>query len=1493
MRSFSTMSRPSRRAVGILLGGLSVVGLALLFAFGGAGAGARSQSWGPNDPDPPFGLFETESAGLRRAAEAVSGGPASSVAQVGTPAAGASRGAAPTGDTATATSTAKDSGPVVAAAMDDATVPVGTLPTGVAVNATRAYVANSQSNSVSVIDLTAGPPSVITTVPVGAFPVGVALSGDNSQVYVTNYNGSSLSIISTATNAVTNTVAVGSRPNGVIRVGASVYVANLTGNSISVVNPATATVTNTVTLGGAPLIAPSGLAANAGGTRLYASDARNGKLLVLDLTVSPPALLSSSTTVGSFPAYVAVAGTTGYVANPGSNSVSVVNLAVSPPTVTATVPVGTSDYGIVAQPSLNQVFVTNSGSNNLSVINTTSNTAVGTFPTGTKPNAIALTPDGTTAVLSNQGSNTVSILHVNQKPVNTVPGAQTVNANGTGSSNTLVFSVGNGNAISTTDDAGTNPVKVTLSVSHGTLTLSTTVGLTFNSGANGTATMAVTGTLTDINAALAGLTYTPTTAYIGADTLTMTTDDQGNEGIGQVQTDQDTVAITVQNVAPVVNNVSYTGAVGNTIFGVGITPAQPETHASGTVLSGSSDPNNDTLTAGPATITSANGGTVTMASNGTFTYVSAPGYTGSDTFTFTVSDGHGGSTNGTATVAVANRVWYANNALGVNGNGTSVSPFNTLANLRGVGDVDSPGDFIFLYTGAGNYAGGLPLEANQQLIGQPQDLVVNSVTLWTGAGTNPTITNAAGVGIVLAQNNTIRRVNVANTSSAGINGSGINTTDIGPNMSISNSGGAGFSLFGGGSGNVTFAANITHSSSAGRSVFIGGRTGGTVTISGSVNDSAGGVQTDTNTGATINFTGGLTLSGPTETFKATGGGTVNVTGTNTLSSTAVAALTVTSTTIGASGLTFQSINQNGGTNGIVLSNTASTGGLTVTGTGTAGSGGTIQNTTGAGISLTSVGGVVTLTDMATTGVSGADVLLNGGGANFTFNGPITNTAGRSVDVSNRTGGTALFSGAISDTGTGINLSSNTGATINFTGGLSMSTGSNPAFAATGGGTVNVTGSANTIATTTGVALNVANTTIGASNLNFRSISAGTAATGPTSGIILDSTGSSGGLTVSGTGAAGTGGTIQKTSNSGIQANSTRNLNLSWMTIANNGDAVNEGGVRLTDVFGTGQLTSSSVTGASEDNVYISNGSGTLTSFTVQGPNCFVGNNSLTTGNIGVGAFATGTANMTVTVNNCSFAGNRTETLRGDTADSSTLNATFTNNTITAGTGGNNQGNIGVNVSTALTSTLTYLVQNNKIGTDGITNAPLMNHGINVFAAGSSTATGKVLSNTIRMAGAGMSGTGIRLFQQDSGKLNANVDSNTVSNVGFDFGIDATDNGSGVMASTGQLNVAVTNNNASTLSAAINAIRVRGRRDTTTCARITGNTATTNGGAEGLSVSQANTAFYNLEAPPPGSITAATAATRLGTLNPGAVGVSASAATSFTAVAAGSCTSIPT
>jgi large repetitive protein len=103
-------------------------------------------------------------------------------------------------------------------------------------------------------------------------------------------------------------------------------------------------------------------------------------------------------------------------------------------------------------------------------------------------------------------------------PTITAPSAETVATNGT-----LTFSAANSDAITVADSGpGASSDSLSLSVSHGQLTLSTTSGLTFTTGTNGSASFTVTGSVANLNAALSGLTYAPTSGYTGSDTLAAT-----------------------------------------------------------------------------------------------------------------------------------------------------------------------------------------------------------------------------------------------------------------------------------------------------------------------------------------------------------------------------------------------------------------------------------------------------------------------------------------------------------------------------------------------------------------------------------------------------------------------------------------------------------------------------------------------------------------------------------------------------------------------------------------------------------------------------------------------------------------------------------------------------------------------------------------------------------------------------------------------------------
>jgi VCBS repeat-containing protein len=213
--------------------------------------------------------------------------------------------------------------------------------------------------------------------------------------------------------------------------------------------------------------------------------------------------------------------------------------------------------------------------------------------------------------------------------VNTVPAAVT------GAEDTVIqFSTANGQAVSVSDpDNGT--LTVTLTGTHGLLSLSTVTGLTFIGG-DGTlnATMTFSGSAAAINAALDGLRFQPDPDYNGAAQITMTTS-RAPDGAS----DTDVIAITLTPVADIVADTVTT---------------TEDTPISFNVLTGSNGASPDNFEDPGRVVTSvtqppAGQGSVTFGANGAILFTPAANFNGTTSFTYTVTSG--GVTE-TATVTV-------------------------------------------------------------------------------------------------------------------------------------------------------------------------------------------------------------------------------------------------------------------------------------------------------------------------------------------------------------------------------------------------------------------------------------------------------------------------------------------------------------------------------------------------------------------------------------------------------------------------------------------------------------------------------------------------------------------------------------------------------------------------------------------------------------------------------------------------------------------------
>jgi hypothetical protein len=157
------------------------------------------------------------------------------------------------------------------------------------------------------------------------------------------------------------------------------------------------------------------------------------------------------------------------------------------------------------------------------------------------PDILTITANDQSNPTAGTDSETVSITVTAiplSPPVITVPGTQTVNWN-------VPTPI---SGIYVEESGYTGQFTVTLSVLHGTVTVqvpATTPGTTPTVYTNANVTF--TDTLANVNTALAGIKYTPTTGYTGADTLTVTGVDQNSTPLS----DSETVQIKVTSYAPV------------------------------------------------------------------------------------------------------------------------------------------------------------------------------------------------------------------------------------------------------------------------------------------------------------------------------------------------------------------------------------------------------------------------------------------------------------------------------------------------------------------------------------------------------------------------------------------------------------------------------------------------------------------------------------------------------------------------------------------------------------------------------------------------------------------------------------------------------------------------------------------------------------------------------------------------------------------------------
>ena len=532
--------------------------------------------------------------------------------------------------------------------------------------------------------------------------------------------------------------------------------------------------------------------------------------------------------------------------------------------------------------------------------------------------------------------------------------------------------------------------------------------------------------------------------------------------------------------------------------------------------------------------------------------------------------------------------------------------------------------------------------------------------------------------------------------------------------------------------------SVTSNPTSGPGVNLTSAQGSIVMNGGTITGNSGGRAFLVNSGTvSATYKGGITQSNNTELVQITGGhntGTITF-NTGTLSAT------------NGTGLLFDNADGIYNFNGTTTLNGGDAG-IDIT----TGSSGTF--TFGTGTSITNPTGIGYREDSSNPTVN--------------YDGTITKTNGpqNAISINGKTSGSTTFSGFVGATTTTANAIdlTNTGGTVTFRNSMLVTTTSGIAFNAVGvGQTINVcdenpcnpaaTGTGdNRLASSTGTALNVQNSTIGANNLEFRVINSNG---GSATGIILINTGSTGSLVVKGDGNTsrggnGSGGTITnktggtdgdgttasavyvsngsatlrnmvftRLDNFGLYGLSVNSVTLQYSQVgAISGSACadadgdigsssgaqdaaivfgksNPSGLNGFNNSGTFLLDNLLVRCSIEHQIEIyaqsNNFSGTIS-------NSDIKDNSTSFGSDGILIETQGTSSATIAVNGNSFDDNKSQSTQGAANDSSFLDLTINSNTVVRST----QGNEGFLLSNGNNGDLTAHVTNNNIsGINGV------------------------------------------------------------------------------------------------------------------------------------------------------------------------------------------------
>ncbi len=267
------------------------------------------------------------------------------------------------------------------------------------------YVANTGSNSVSVVDLDSN--VVIATVGVGSSPFGVAVNPDRSKVYITNVDDELVSVIGGASSTVIATITgFGGEVTGVaLNPGGTKGYVTLANTLVGVFDTSSDTIIgfmNFATVGDF-----AGVTITPDGTKGYVAVSNGTTVEVFNALTDTPST-SIDMTDGSYWVAINPEGTKAYVTIDNDNfPVKVIDTGTD--TIIATITGFDRRLGIAVSPTETKAFTVGNSSVGIE-INTLTDKISNIFINGSSAAQVAFSEDGTRAYVTNVGDDNVSVL---------------------------------------------------------------------------------------------------------------------------------------------------------------------------------------------------------------------------------------------------------------------------------------------------------------------------------------------------------------------------------------------------------------------------------------------------------------------------------------------------------------------------------------------------------------------------------------------------------------------------------------------------------------------------------------------------------------------------------------------------------------------------------------------------------------------------------------------------------------------------------------------------------------------------------------------------------------------------------------------------------------------------------------------------------------------------------------------------------------------------